>query len=390
MKSLFFVILSFFRLVEEVFFKGRRNIHLVEDEKFIDFAFREFNEAGNQGHLFLIVGPNQQLKFIKSSEILIIHPRIFWLLIPFSKGFIKSIFFHSLSGKFYKNLILKIPQEIPIFWMSWGFDLIDVFGDTNNFLKPKTKIIAPIKAQFTQIERSRPSYYQAFKILPETSLMVGRIDYLSTVIEEENSIIDFNFFQKAPKWVPWNYFTMEEDVIKGFEDKVVSKKNMLLGNSGNFWNNHLDAFDDLQQFQLDFDKIVCPLSYGDRNYRNKIIQEGDLIFGNRFVPLNDFLAYPDYVQQLLSCSYFFMNSLRQLGLGNLLLLLYLGSKVILDKSNPVYSFFIKNEIQVFSIQEAKSGNLGNIDLEKTRTNLIKIWGKNTIRSKTNQLIDSIK
>ncbi|WP_373399098.1 TDP-N-acetylfucosamine:lipid II N-acetylfucosaminyltransferase [Algoriphagus halophilus] len=152
----------------------------------------------------------------------------------------------------------------------------------------------------------------------------------------------------------------------------------------------MDAFEDLQQFQLDMDKIVCPLSYGDTTYRNQIMLKGNKIFGDRFISLNDFMPYPDYVQQLLSCSYFFMNSLRQLGLGNILLLLYLGSKVILDKSNPVYRFFIKNEIRVFSIEEAKSGNLEIIDLDKTRFNLIRVWGKNAIRSKTNQLIGLIK
>ncbi|WP_373399100.1 hypothetical protein V8V91_05110 [Algoriphagus halophilus] len=223
------VILSFFRLVNEVFLKGKRNIHLVEDEKFIDFAYREFNEAGNQGHLFLIVGPNQKLKFIKSSEILIIHPRLFWHLIPYTKRQVKSIFFHSLPGKFYKNLILRIPQEIPIFWMSWGFDLIEVFGDGNNYVKPKTKIIASIKTQSHLIEKSGTSYYQAFKTLPESSLMVSRIDYLSTVMEEERKIIDLSFYQKAPKWIPWNYFNMEEDVIKGFEDKEVRGKIFYLG-----------------------------------------------------------------------------------------------------------------------------------------------------------------
>lgn len=387
MKSLFSVFLSFFTLISEISFRGKRNIHLAEDEKFIDFAVREFNEAGRQSHLFIILGAEQKLKFIKSPEVLIIHPRLFWQLIPFAKGHINSFFFHSLPNKFYKNLILRIPKGIPIFWMSWGFDLINVFDDVNNYLKSKTKNISPIKAQHPKIKTSGISYYKAFKNLPETSSMLERIDFISTVIEEENKIIDLSFYQKVPQWVPWNYFTMEQDVIKGYEDKVISGNDILLGNSGNFWNNHLDAFDDLLQFQIDFDKVICPLSYGDQNYRNQISQEGDLIFGKKFVALNEFMAYPDYVKQLLSCKYVFMNSLRQLGLGNILLMLFLGSKVILDKSNPVFHFFNKNDIRVFSIEEAKSGRTENIDLENTRSNLIRIWGKNAIRMKTINLLN---
>ena len=177
--------------------------------------------------------------------------------------------------------------------------------------------------------------------------------------------------------------------MNGFEDKEVSGNNILLGNSGNFWNNHLDAFDDLSEFRIYFDNVICPLSYGETNYRNQIQKEGELVFGNRFIPLLDFMPYNDYVEKLISCRYFFMNSQRQLGLGNLLLMLYLGSKVILDSSNPVYRYFTQNEIQVFSIEEAKSGQLGNINLENTRSNLIRIWGKDAIRNKTYNLLGLI-
>ncbi len=362
---------------------------MVEDEKFIDFAIREFNEADEESHLFLIVGADQKLQFIKSSKVLILHPRLFWYLVPFAKGHVKSIFFHSLPSKFYKNIVLRIPSGIPIFWISWGFDLIDVFGDINNYLKPKTKKILPAKKINFSKKNIVSPYFQAFKNLPNITSMVCRINFITTVIEEEKKIIDLEQFPITPKWIPWNYFTMEQDVIKGFEDKVVFGNNLLLGNSGNFWNNHLDAFDDLKEFQIDFDRVICPLSYGDQNYRKLIQLEGEFIFGEKFVAMNNFLAYPDYVKQLLSCSYVFINSLRQLGLGNLLLLLYLGSKVILDESNPVFNFFIKNEIRVFSVQEAKSERHENIDLDKTRFNLIRIWGKDAIRSKTKQLIELI-
>lgn len=386
MKSLFPVISSFFRLVNNILIKGKNNIHLVNDEKFIDFAIREFNEAGDNRHLFLIVGKQQKLKFIKSPLVVFIHPRVFWHLLPAMKWSLKSIFFHSLSSRYYKNLISRIPGEVPIFWMSWGFDLIEVFDDARNYIKSKTLAVAPKNIVLRENDSKKFSIKDSPHELSENKKMVERIDFISTVMEDENRIINTKLFSKVPKWVPWNYFTMEKDVIFGFEEKVVIGNNILLGNSGNFWNNHLDAFDDLLLFPFHFEKIICPLSYGDLEYRNQIQQTGSEIFGKNFIPLNDFLEYSEYVKHIVSCQYFFINSKRQLGLGNLLLLLYLGSKVILDRTNPVYDFFTKNEIRVFHIEEAKAGPLKNIDLSKSRSNLIRIWGKDAIRKKSNDLI----
>lgn len=386
MKKLFPIINSFFRLANEVIIKGKKNIHLVNDEKFIDFAIREFNEAGDNRHLFIIVGKRKKLKFIKSPLVVFIHPRVFRHLLPILKWRIKSIFFHSLSSRSYKNLITRIPVEIPIIWMSWGFDLIEVFDDARNYIKPRTLEIAPKNIVLRETETKNLLIKDLSQELFESKKMVERIDFISTVMEDEKKIINTKLFSKVPKWIPWNYFTMENDVISGFEEKVVNGNNVLLGNSGNFWNNHLDAFDDLLLFPFHFEKIICPLSYGDLDYRNQVQEIGSEIFGSKFIPLNNFLEYSDYVKNIVSCQYFFINSKRQLGLGNLLLLLYLGSKVILDKNNPVYNFFSKNEIRVFNIEEAKSGNLGNIDLSRTRSNLIRIWGKDAIRKKSNDLI----
>ncbi|EMS32310.1 hypothetical protein C943_01573 [Mariniradius saccharolyticus AK6] len=389
MSSVLLIIGSFFQLGIELFIKGKKHLHLVQDEKFIDFAFREFNEAGGETHLFLVIGANQKLRFVKISEIVFVHPRLIWHLLPFAKGHVKSIFFHSLPSTFHKNLLGRIPNGIPVFWMSWGFDLIEIFGSVDDYVKQKTKLIVPRKSQSFRKSQNNVDYYRAFKTQPGPDEIANRIDFISTVIEDEYGIISPNLYSKRPKWIPWNYFSMENDVIKGFENEVVSGNNVLLGNSGNFWNNHLDAFDDLLEFKTSFDQIICPLSYGDQEYRIKVKEKGELVFGKNFVPLNDFLDYPDYVKRLLSCSHFFINSTRQLALGNILLLLYLGSKVIMDTSNPTFRFFNRNDIRVFSIAEAKSGQLENVDLDKTRTNLLRIWGKNSIRMKTNNLIQMI-
>ncbi|WP_040417640.1 TDP-N-acetylfucosamine:lipid II N-acetylfucosaminyltransferase, partial [Cyclobacterium qasimii] len=82
---------------------------------------------------------------------------------------------------------------------------------------------------------------------------------------------------------------------------------------------------------------------GSVEYRQKVIEVFSNEFKNKFRPLTSFLKYSDYLQLLLSCPYVFFNSKRQIGLGNLLFSIYLGSVVILNSNNPLFHFFYQME-----------------------------------------------
>jgi hypothetical protein len=152
----------------------------------------------------------------------------------------------------------------------------------------------------------------------------------------------------------------------------------------------LDGVEIIKSFKFDFGEIICPLSYsGSEKYTNMVIERFSKEFENKFKPLTKFLTYDDYLQYLLSCRFVFFNSKRQIGLGNLMFSIYLGSVVILDSENPLYSFFISNGIKVFSIEEAKEDVNFEFDINKNRQNLIRIFGEIPVKKKTYQLIQTL-
>ncbi len=360
-------------------------IHIVRDEKFIDFAFNLFNSYSDVKNTFVIIGNrNHSLKYIKKANVFSLSPVQFALMAPLFHFFYKGLILHGIEGEFLKASILKMSKSLRILWIGYGYDY---YSFTNiETLKVKTSSLLR-KLNPSNINYKKSYFLKIYTHRFNDKKFLERVNYFAPVIEEDFRLFESVHLKSKFKFIDWNYLTLEDDVIKGFEDRRVFGNNILLGNSGGSANNHLDAFEDIKLFNINFDRIVCPLSYGNISYRETIGEMGAIQFGKKFIALNAFLNYDDYVNVLLTCEYVFINSLRQLGMGNLVLMLYLGAKVILDKSNPSYNFFLNNNIKVFSIEEACFGNFGIIDLEKTRFELKRIWGKDIIYSKTRNLLN---
>jgi hypothetical protein len=86
-----------------------------------------------------------------------------------------------------------------------------------------------------------------------------------------------------------------------------------------------------------------------------------------------------------------MNHLRQQGLGSIISMLYMGAKVFLDKKNPVYRFFKKQDACIFTIDEFDnefSSKLKMSEIEKNRDILRKHWSRDVILNKTKNMIDT--
>ena len=53
--------------------------------------------------------------------------------------------------------------------------------------------------------------------------------------------------------------------------------------------------------------MVCPLNYGDINYSKKIIEFGKEFFGEKFIPLTQFLEHDEYFKIQSNCGIVIMN-----------------------------------------------------------------------------------
>lgn len=140
------------------------------------------------------------------------------------------------------------------------------------------------------------------------------------------------------------------------KEKIISdnkKFNLLVGNSADPANNHLDVFKKLAEFDLSnlVEKIYCPLSYGDPEYASQIKLKGEMMFGAKFYPLIDFMPLEQYNKILDEIDIAIFAHHRQQGMGNTINLLGRGKTVFMRDGTSSYDFFKKLGITIFPFED---------------------------------------
>ena len=129
--------------------------------------------------------------------------------------------------------------------------------------------------------------------------------------------------------------------------------NILLGNSASSSNNHLDALEKLRPFAGKNIRIYCPLSYGDAAYGDQIAEAGRVIFGDKFIPLREFMPFDEYLKFLSGMDIAIFNHNRQQGMGNITTLLGQGKCVAIRDNLTSKSFFDNLEIDLLSVDKIR-------------------------------------
>lgn len=143
------------------------------------------------------------------------------------------------------------------------------------------------------------------------------------------------------------------DASKYIDDKKINiGKTILLGNSSTPTNCHRDIIDRLASMRNNKSiKIICPLSYGDFEYREDVIRYGKNKFGDRFIPITEYTSLEDYIEILKKCDVGIFNNNRQQGMGNIGILLALGKKVYIRKDTSMWDYFSGMGIKIYEIAQ---------------------------------------
>lgn len=131
----------------------------------------------------------------------------------------------------------------------------------------------------------------------------------------------------------------------------IDQINILVGNSGDPSNNHLEVFEKLRPFLEMNIKIHTPLSYGNSKYSHTIIKAGTEIFGEKYQALTSHLPHQDYVDFLNSIDIAIFNHQRQQAMGNIVTLLGLGKKVYMRRNVSLRNTLTEMGLKIYDAEK---------------------------------------
>lgn len=163
----------------------------------------------------------------------------------------------------------------------------------------------------------------------------------------------------------------------GFTNRVV-----LVGNSTDPSNNHLEAFNKLARSNLNPKYVLSILSYGIyKDYKIDSIKQGYEIFGTKFTPITEFLESNQYLKLLDEIDYAIFNHLRQEAMGVTIQLLSLGKPIFFNDKSPVFKSFKRRGYKVFCINDLNSfKDVKALDLSINRELLTKEYSIDALNS----------
>ncbi|MFH5834125.1 TDP-N-acetylfucosamine:lipid II N-acetylfucosaminyltransferase [Halalkalibaculum sp. DA384] len=330
-------------------------MHIATDEKFIDTAHNIYEKAFPGKNKFLIIKryKNQEIEHLsdyKNYHFIFIRNIDERISSTLSKADV--IVFHGISTSML-SLIKIIPENTIKIWNVFGFEVYRnpyLCGKELYGKKTYEKFVYSYKKEMKK--KIKPFYYKLFKHQKEPYLQLIEVmkgmHYMGILYKEEFEFFKDKIGLRDIKQIRFTYFPIEN--VLDIQSGVVNGNNILVGNSASYSNNHLEAFEQLKKNKVEDKKIICPLSYGDEAYAEKIIKKGKDLFGSNFKPLKKFLPIREYQKILKSCGLVLMNHYRQQAVGNVLNAIHLGSKVYLNKKNTLYHYLNRIGCDIYSIE----------------------------------------
>jgi len=375
-------------------------LHITTDNKFISAALNTFESVyPNQNTVWMLnSGQNVDLSNKK-------YDKLFSFKQTFLPSFLKEVgsfdlvILHSLILQWYP-LISLAPIGTKFAWLGWGYDYYNyIYVDSQKLLLEDT---VKVEQHLKDINKSRLTIKSIVKYPAKIAFNVvikkvalKRITSFSPVIKEDYELVkSAKKIPFLPTFMPWNYGSLEEDLIKNFIGKRADGHSILVGNSATPTNNHIEVFNFLSNFNLNKSvKVITPLSYGDESYKKKVIEFGNERLEHSFEPIIDFIPIHEYIYLIKECGYVIMNHKRQQGVGNIVIMLYLGARVFLREENPTYKMLKKEGAILNTVQELESNSellkrrLSENEIKKNIEVLYKHWSKVAIDRKTKDLVE---
>lgn len=312
------------------------------DKKFV-LPFRDLihEHFADGRHQFIIYG-DVVVNDLPASPDTRVMPSILENVVSMTWAMTKAdkIIIHGLFSNHLLYLLAMQPGLLQkCYWVMWGGDLY-----THD---------APVKDWRSQ----KNSFLRHF--------IVRRIGHFITYIKGD--------FEIAQQWYgakgayhhclmyPSNLY--REFVMRQKQGQTI---NILVGNSADPTNRHAEVFAKLTAYSHEDIQVLCPLSYGPVDNAERITRLGKDLFGDRFVPLPDFMPFTNYLELLGQIDIAVFAHKRQQGMGSTITLLGLGKTVFMRTDVTPWKSFAELGVTIFDVDQLNISRLSPDEAQRNR------------------------
>ena len=337
----------------------RRCIHVMRDEKIINRTIKFFEKVYPSENKYIV---------IQSSGVKYVQPQDNVVFISSASGLID--FLEEISS--YKYLIihflwkdvaiaLRNVRNENICWIEWGADLYNQLLHIRGYKlysNQETEAVAnslvcssSLFSSLTNTIRLKYNQYVLTRFIKKVKY------FIPDSTPDEYSLLlkyypEFSFLKyKEIFYYPIN------DILGNLLDERCSGTNIIVNHSASPTGNHIDVFRLLSRLSIHDRKIVVPISYGTEKMKRHILDWGQRILNNNFCPVLDFMSLDEYNKLLLTSNIFIYGHIRQEAVGNILIALYIGGKVFLSSESPMYLYYKRIGLRLYSLNELDNDSI---------------------------------
>lgn len=337
------------------------NLHLLWDEKIVKRIIKTFDTVFPDNNIYVIwkVSPYINKDIADRNDVLYIQDHNDTRLAKFDFSNIDKVIVHALENYKIDFIVSYVKKTVPIYWLLWGGEIYNGLLYHKGF---------PVYYKYSQKRSIRSRIGHILQRLGYITSYNRK--FLKFIKQNDVSMLcckeEYDIFCKYfPSYTKnllnidsFFYYPIDEILNSDLLDKTAQGNVIMVGNSGSFTNNHEYVFKYLQKIDLRDKTIIAPLNYnGTPEYRNQIHRKGLELFGNRFYGLTEFLSLDDYNKLLLKAEVALFGNWRQEAVGNIVIELYLGSKVFLSRKSPLLSHFRSLGITLFELEKINEKEL---------------------------------
>ena len=329
-------------------------LHLFSDKKFIPWVKQTFQISHWHSHFIIINVKSKNSQVVIDDDTIEVSGDAFGQKIILEKLKDVDIAFHYFLDNIKANIVFQDDSNTLHCWCFYG---AEIYQQTSKFRK---ELYGPVTQKllwtFPEIkfryDLRKYFYFLQLKTPPITSLLraIPKIHNILWYVEEEMNRIKERI--PLPAWKFFQFFSFPDIIPTGTGSTNKQNKKILVGNSATIENNHADVLEAIKECSNDQHSYSLPLTYGQfPRYKARIKTLFKKALGERVKFVEDHMALQEYYLFLLRHPTAVFLHYRQQGLGNILYLLYVGTKVYLSRKNVVTEWLTRNQIKVYIFEE---------------------------------------